>query len=152
MLLIALSLLGLVLDQITKFLALAELKDGRVISIIRNFLELEYVENYGAAFGILENKRVFFYLVSSLVIVFIAFFAYRNYHYLANTTRVALALLLAGSLGNLIDRVRLGYVIDFISVKFKEGYNFPVFNVADMFVVIGTGIIMLLIILEREDL
>ena len=65
--------------------------------------------------------------------------------------QIALAMLLGGSIGNLIDRVRLGYVIDFISTKIGKGYDFPVFNVADMFIVISTLLIVIMVLLNRYE-
>lgn len=139
-------------DQITKFLAVRYLKGKGPFVIIKNFLQLYYVENYGAAFGILNEKRVFFIVITLIVVVAIIFFITRYSNVLSKSLKIALVVLLGGAIGNLIDRIRLGYVIDFISFKLPGGYNFPVFNIADSFIVISTIFIMIFILsseLER---
>src|SRR5699024_1884588 len=141
----------LIFDQITKYLAVKHLKGKDVITIIDNMLEFSYVENYGAAFGILQNRKYFFIFMTSLVIVAIFVILVNNYNYLNKTMKVALAMLVGGSLGNLIDRIRLGYVIDFISVKFGNSYNFPVFNIADSFIVIATILIVYMVIFNKYE-
>lgn len=140
------------IDQISKFLAIKYLKGKDSIKIIKDFLKLDYVENYGAAFGILQNQKFLFISITLIVIVAISYFIYKNYHFMNNTVKIALALLLGGAIGNLLDRIRLGYVVDFISVRLGKGYNFPVFNMADTFIVISTGIIVLLILTGKEEL
>lgn len=141
----------LIFDQITKYLAVKHLKGKDVITIIDNMLEFSYVENYGAAFGILQNRKYFFIFMTSLVIVAIFVILVNNYNYLNKPMKVALAMLVGGSLGNLIDRIRLGYVIDFISVKFGNSYNFPVFNIADSFIVIATILIVYMVIFNKYE-
>ncbi len=137
-------------DQFTKYLAVKFLKNGQNIKIIENFLEFSYVENFGAGFGILQNKKFFLIGVTALVILFLIFFLYRNYHRMNTVVKISFASLIAGSLGNLIDRIRIGYVVDFISVKFGNGYNFPVFNIADILVVIGTILIIITILFDKD--
>ncbi len=141
----------LVFDQVTKYMAIKYLKDKPVITIVDNILEFSYVENYGAAFGILQNKKYFFVIMTVLVIIAISIILINNYYYLNKPMKVALAMLVGGALGNLIDRVRLGYVIDFISVRFGKTYNFPVFNVADSFIVVATIIIVYMVIFDRYE-
>lgn len=144
------SIFTIVLDQASKYLAVKYLKDGTVYSIIDNFLELSYVENYGAGFGILQNRKFFLIIVTGLVILALIFFIYRNYTRMNLVMKLSLLSLIGGSMGNLIDRVRLGYVVDFISVRFGNGYDFPVFNVADMFVVIGTVLLIFIILFDKD--
>jgi len=145
------TILVIVLDQATKYLAVKYLKGNSPYVIIENFLQLYYVENYGAAFGILQNRKLFFIIVTSIVIISIVFFLYKNPYNFNKIMQVALAMLLGGSIGNLIDRIRLGYVIDFISTKIGGGYDFPVFNIADMFIVISTFLIVILVMLNRYE-
>jgi len=144
------SIFTIALDQASKYLAVEYLKDGTVYSIIDKFLELSYVENYGAGFGILQNKKTFLIIVTGLVILALAFVFYRNYNRMNLVMKLSLLSLIGGSMGNLIDRVRLGYVVDFISVRFGNGYDFPVFNVADMFVVIGTVLLIFIILFDKD--
>lgn len=150
MTLLIFGIMTVVLDQFSKILAVKYLKDGTVISIINTFLELSYVENYGAGFGILQNKKTFLIIVTGIVILLLILFLYKNYYRMNNIMRVSFASLIGGSIGNLIDRVRLGYVVDFISVRFGKGYDFPVFNVADMFVVIGTVLLIMIILFDKD--
>lgn len=145
------TILVIVLDQVTKYAAVKYLKGNSPYVIIEKFFQLYYVENYGAAFGILQNKKIFFVIITSMVIISIIFFLYKNPYNLNKPMQIALAMLLGGSIGNLIDRVRLGYVIDFISTKIGKGYDFPVFNVADMFIVISTLLIVIMVLLNRYE-
>lgn len=140
------------LDQFTKYWAIKYLKGNEPLVIIENFLEFNYVENFGAAFGILQNKRVFFVLITLIVIVLILFFLKRNIYCLNKGIKISLVMLIAGAIGNLIDRIRFGYVIDFISVKFKNGYEFPVFNIADSFIVISTILIVYMILFDKYEI
>lgn len=134
-----------ILDQVSKHVAIKYLKGGKPYILIKNFLQLEYLENYGAAFGILQNKKIFFILVTSIVIVGIVVIFIKDSAQFNKTMNIALAMLLGGTIGNFIDRIRFSYVVDFISVKFFGTYNFPVFNVADMFIVVGTFLIVIMV-------
>lgn len=120
-------------DQATKFLTSKFIKPTGSLEIIKNILSLTYVENRGAAFGIMQNSRHIFIVITiilSAVIVYFLFFK-KNESKLLN---VSLTLILSGAVGNLIDRIFLGYVVDMIEVTF---INYPVFNFADCCVVIG---------------
>ena len=120
-------------------------------SIIKDFLQLEYVENFGAAFGILQNRKIFFIIITLAVIITVIFYLKRNYYYINRPMKVALTMLLAGAVGNFIDRVRLGYVIDFIHVNFGKFYDFPVFNIADSFIVISTILIVYMVLFNKYE-
>ncbi|NLY85196.1 MAG: signal peptidase II [Tissierellia bacterium] len=140
-----------ILDQITKIWAINNLKNAGTITIIPNFFRLVYVENFGAAFGILQNKRWIFIVISVTVIIGIVFFLLRHYNKLNIFVKIALAMLLGGAIGNFIDRIRLGYVIDFLSFRLFNAYEFPVFNVADIFIVISTFAILILVMLNKHE-
>lgn len=142
--------IGIIIDQLTKVLAVRYLKDSVSIPIIENFLGLSYVENYGAGFGILQNKKFFLVFITGIVILGMIYFLYRNYNRMNTVVKIALMLLISGSIGNIIDRIRLSYVVDFISVRFPFGYNFPVFNVADILVVIGTTLLMIVVLFDKD--
>nr|WP_272879138.1 signal peptidase II [Clostridium sp. Cult2] len=139
------------MDQVTKFAAVKYLKGKGPYIIIENFFQLCYVENLGAAFGILQNKKIFFVIVTSIVIICIVFFLVKNSHNINQLLKIGLVMLLGGAIGNLIDRIRLGYVVDFISFKLGKGYDFPVFNIADIFIVSGTFLVMSLILLNKYE-
>lgn len=144
-------ILILILDQLTKYFAVKFLMNGESYVIIKGFLQLEYVENFGAAFGILQNRKIFFIIITLAVIIAVIFYLKRNYYYINRHMKVALTMLLAGAVGNFIDRVRLGYVIDFIHVNFGKFYDFPVFNIADSFIVISTILIVYMVLLNKYE-
>ncbi len=130
-----------VADQITKRLAENQLHDQRSIPLVDDILRLTYVENRGAAFGVLQDQTAFFVLVGVLVIGVIAV----SYRYLPRSgfmLHLALGLQLGGALGNLIDRVRQGYVVDFVDFGYHANW-WPVFNVADSAIVIGVALLAL---------
>ena len=121
---------GILVDQITKHLAQTFLSFFKPFVIAKNILSLHLVHNYGAAYGILQNKRILL-LSISLLVLFIIFF---NFKKIATTSlaKFALCFLLIGIIGNFIDRLLFGYVIDFININIV-----PVFNFADVFIDIG---------------
>ncbi len=137
------------LDQLTKWLAVTRLKPIHDIPLIDGIFHLTYVENKGAAFGLLQGKHLFFIFITIIVVVGVSIYYYqlpkeRKYHWM----RFSLTLLVAGAIGNLIDRVRLQYVIDFLYFKLID---FPVFNVADICVVVGVSILMIFIVLVPDQ-
>ena len=155
-LLIFLDLLGIcalvAIDQYTKYLAVIHLKDKPAFIIFNGVLELNYLENKGAAFGMLQNQKVFFIFVAIVVLSVICYVLFKvpdqkKYRIL----HLLLSLITAGAIGNMIDRIRLDYVVDFIYFVL---INFPIFNVADMYVTISTAalIIMLLFVYKENDL
>ncbi|MDE7332140.1 MAG: signal peptidase II [Lachnospiraceae bacterium] len=138
-------------DQFTKYLAVIKLKDQPSFDIISGVLELSYLENRGAAFGMLQNQKVFFVFVA---VVFLCAIVYvllkapsQNKYY---SLHFLLVMIAAGAIGNLIDRLRLDYVVDFIYIVL---INFPIFNVADMYVTISAAIlvILMLFVYKEED-
>jgi signal peptidase II len=138
----------LVADQITKWLAqtyLTQVPD-QSISIIGDFLRLTYVANRGAAFGILQNQTVFF-VVIGLGVIAVIVASFRYFPVVGIMLNVALGLQLGGAIGNLIDRVRYGYVVDFIDVALRRSgtadvpLEWPVFNLADSAIVVGVCIL-----------
>ena len=126
-------------DQLTKYLAIAFLKDAPSINLIPNFFGFTYVENAGAAWGSFENMRWFLITITAVLIAVMLWvlLSARYHHY--RMVRISSILIIAGGIGNMIDRVLYGYVVDFIHFK---AIDFPVFNVADCCVVIG-AILML---------
>ncbi len=134
------------IDQITKLLVLSNLRGNSPVILIDNLLSFVYVENRGAAFGILQNKQWLFVLVTVLsvcILLYVLIFYYKN---LSLWLLFSLSLILGGTIGNFIDRIRLGFVVDFISVKILNRYNFAVFNLADSFIVIGAIMLVFYII------
>lgn len=132
-------LVSIVLDQVTKYLAVAHLKPIDTFPIIKDALHLTYVTNYGAAFGILSDHRWVFLVVSTVAIVLVGAYLYykRDDHPLLCT---ALSFIVGGGIGNMIDRTILGYVVDFIDFRL---IHFAVFNVADSFICVGCALMFL---------
>lgn len=147
---ILIVIITLFVDQISKYAAYTSLIDRDPVVIINNFFQLNYVKNYGAAWGILQNQRVLFVILTVAILVFLGIYAKKNKN-LTKMTRISLALIAGGALGNLIDRVKVGYVIDFLDINFGSLYDFPVFNFADSFIVVGTFIMMYLIITNKYE-
>ena len=127
-------LLVLLMDQLTKYLVVENFVLGETMPLLKNVFHFTYVRNQGAAFGILQGQQWFFIVVTIAVLgAIIIFYKDLPLHNIWN--RVALGLAIGGAIGNLIDRVRLGYVIDFIDLRV-----WPVFNIADSSVVIAVAI------------
>ncbi len=131
-----------VLDQFTKWLAVEYLIPIGTVPIIKDALHLTYVENPGAAFGMMQNSRWIFLLVSTVaiiaIIIYLIKFAPKN-----KLALLSLAFILGGGIGNMIDRVALGYVVDFIDFRL---INFAVFNVADSFVCVGAALLIIYVL------
>jgi len=147
--LIALAIV--LLDQASKMVIVRTLQFGQAISIIPGFFDIVFVLNPGAAFGFLgtlsaEVRNPFFILISLVAAVVIVFYHAR---YLGSNrwVSVALALVLGGAAGNLIDRLRYGMVVDFLDVHVGR-YHWPAFNVADSAISIGVGLMILDIVLD----
>ena len=135
--------LGTVLDQATKYFALTRLKGQKPYVIIKGVFQLEYLENRGAAFGLFQNQKLFFYISVAIICAVVVWFYARvpmSRHYMP--LRVCAVLIVSGALGNFIDRVRLDYVVDFIYFKLID---FPIFNVADIYVTVTTIFLFLLL-------
>ncbi len=130
------------LDQLSKWLAVIYLEGNAPFYFIPGFLRFSYVENRGAAFGMLADNRWVFLILSSLTIICLIVFMFVSKPK-CRMERVGLALILAGGIGNMIDRVFLGYVIDFID--FYSIWNY-VFNIADSCVCIGVALLILYVI------
>lgn len=145
-----LSFIIILIDQLTKHFAIINLKGSRPNIVIPDFFKLVYVENYGAAFGILKHKKIFFIVITFIVVVLISLFLFKYYSKLNLFMKIGSGLLLGGAIGNLIDRIRFGYVVDFISFRLFDVYEYPVFNVADMGIVVGTIIILILILFDKQ--
>lgn len=135
------------IDQITKYLSTESLKGASSVVLIDKLLSLTYVENRGAAFGILQNARWVFIAFTIIAIIFIIYYKLR-YKPQSNTLNSALCLITSGAVGNLIDRVGRGYVVDMIEITFID---YPVFNVADCFVVIGAILLSIYVLFIYKE-
>lgn len=141
-------------DQWTKFLVIERFRPGETISLISNFFSLTYVKNTGAAFGILAHAdpafRVPFFVIVPLVALAAIGMIFRKLPDKDIKLATALSMVIGGAIGNLIDRIRLGFVVDFLDFHWRYIYHFPAFNVADSAICVGVGILMLDLAM-RED-
>ena len=149
----AISIIGIITDQITKIAVDRSMRLFDSIPIIDNFFHLTYVRNKGAAFSFLSNaswRLPFFITVSSIaaLVILIAFRKLRDDQKLAH---VSLAMIFSGAVGNLIDRIRLGEVIDFLDAHWYR-HHWPAFNVADSLICVGVFLLALDMILEEKRL
>lgn len=147
---IIISIILLCIDQISKLLVVNLLTKTDSITIIKKFFYLTYINNDGAAFSILVGKRIFLILIAVLVIVMLIRYIKKN-NIQNKLELVSISLIIGGSLGNLMDRVIRGYVIDFLDFKIFN-YNFPIFNLADTFIVIGVFLLSLKEIRKENNL
>lgn len=150
MLAIILIITGIGLDQLTKYLTVSRLKGNPAKIIIENVLRFTYVENRGAAFGILQDQRLFFVIITLITLAVLGGFLIKYYKTISTWMIVAISLVISGTIGNFIDRIRLGYVVDFISVRILDRYDFAVFNIADSLIVIG-GIMLIISIMFADS-
>ncbi len=141
------SLILTIIDQLSKVIVIKYLTIGHSIKLIPNFFYLTYTHNTGAAFSILTGKRLFLIMIVIIIIILLFNYLKKNTPQ-SKISKIAFSLVIGGALGNLIDRLIRGYVVDFLDFKII-GYNFPIFNLADIFVTIG--IFLLLIISFRKD-
>lgn len=139
-------------DQYTKQLAVEQLKDRPAYVLIDGVLELQYLENRGSAFGMLQNQKFFILFVGVVFLLVILFFLLKlpeKKKY--NIVHILLSVIVAGGLGNMADRIRLDYVVDFISFVL---IHYPIFNVADCYIVVATVSLffLFLFVFKEQDL
>lgn len=145
------STVGIIVDQITKVYIDGSMRLFDSIPIMDNFFHITYVRNRGAAFSFLSNAswRLPFFITVSLIaaiVILIAFYKLRDDQKLA---QVSLAMIFSGAVGNLIDRVRLGEVIDFLDVHWYR-HHWPAFNVADSLICVGVLLLAIDMLLEEK--
>lgn len=137
------------LDQMTKIWALGVLRGSEPIPVISGVLEFRYVENRGAAFGIMQNRQWFFVLITVVVLGVLLWMLPkipRDSHYCG--LRICLYFIGAGAVGNMIDRILRKYVVDFIYFRLID---FPVFNVADIYVTVAAVLLIVLVVFYYKD-
>lgn len=143
---IFITIVILILDQITKFIITKTMQIGDSFEVIPNFLSITSHRNNGAAWGILSGKMGFFYIITLIILAVLIIFYIKETKYNA-FMQVAISLLFAGALGNFIDRLFNGEVVDFIDTNIF-GYDFPIFNIADSSLTIG--VIFVIIALVKD--
>lgn len=145
---LSLMFLFLLFDQITKFFVVKNVEYGTSISILPSFFHLTYVKNTGAAWSLFTGNQFFLITMSFLVLFFFFFYLYKK-ETIKKYEMFIYALLLGGIFGNLMDRIRLNYVIDFLDFTIFR-FAFPVFNIADIFIVTAGILLMIKIMKEGE--
>jgi len=142
-----LGIIIVLIDQISKIVMSSILSLGESVKVIKDFFYLTYVHNYGGAWSIFSNKVALLVVITFLIIYILI--KYMAKFKINKKNIIAFGLLFGGILGNLIDRICFGYVKDFLDFKIF-GYNYPVFNVADIAIVFGV-ILMIIAIIKGED-
>lgn len=139
-------LILLISDQVVKFFIRNILTEGQSIPIIENIFHITYVENPGAAFGILANHRILF-LILTAIITGIMIYLYFNLRNKKSPTAISLGIVVSGAIGNFIDRFFYGTVTDFLDFRI-----WPVFNIADICICVGLALICYFVIIKGEDI
>ena len=139
----AIAAIVFVLDYVTKKIIAHNVEENNEqIHVIGDFFLITHIRNRGAAFGILQDQRWFFILITVIVVGAIVWYLHRSYRTGNGLILVALGMILGGAVGNFLDRSLYGEVVDFLQLNFGS-YTFPIFNVADCGIVIGVGLIIL---------
>lgn len=139
----------LIIDQLTKIRAVNTLKGKDPFVLIDGVFELHYLENFGAAFGIMQGQRTFFVIITIIILIAVFYiYAKMPLGRRFNAMRVILVLIGTGALGNFIDRTRQGYVVDFFYFKL---INFPIFNVADIYVTSAAIALVVFVLFYYKD-
>lgn len=139
----------LVIDQITKWIIASSMKIGDSYEVIPNFLNITSHRNNGAAWGILSGKMFFFYIITVIILIILVLFFIKEAKYNL-FMQLAVSLLFAGALGNFIDRLFNGEVVDFIDTNIF-GYDFPIFNIADSSLTIGVILIIITLLKDTTN-
>ncbi|WP_296113670.1 signal peptidase II [uncultured Anaerococcus sp.] len=142
---IIIIIIGLIFDRLSKAYAVKNFVDNPINGPIIN---LTYLENRGAAFGILQDKRVFFILITVAIVIYLLYYFFKTYKSNPKILNISLAFIISGALGNFYDRLINGYVVDFIEFSF---FKFPVFNIADILVTLGCGLMIIYMVFVHED-
>lgn len=144
--LICVILGGILVDQISKILTFSLMSVGESIELIPGALNLTYIQNEGAAFGMLSNHRWIFMIISAVAIIGIGIYLF-GFCKERMMLKVGLAMIVSGGLGNMVDRTVYGYVVDMIDFCLFDFWKW-IFNVADAFVCVGAGVVVLSLLLD----
>ena len=143
------AFLIIVIDQVTKWIIASSMKMGDSYEVIPNFLNITSHRNNGAAWGILSGKMFFFYIITVIILIVLVLFFIKEAQYNL-FMQLAISLLFAGALGNFIDRLFNGEVVDFIDTNIF-GYDFPIFNVADSSLTIGVILVIIALLKDTTN-
>ena len=137
-------LVVVILDQASKFVVQHMMEVGQSIAVIDSIFHFTYILNSGAAFGLLANRTLFFVVTTVIVVVGLLIYSYRSKK--GGLQSLALGLLLGGAVGNLLDRLRFGHVVDFIDFRI-----WPVFNIADIAIVLGSILLIYALLMQDRE-
>lgn len=149
---VLLALLLIAADQTTKYFAVERLMNNQPWVIWDGVFELHYLENRGAAFGMLQDQKIFFVLIAIIILAVIVYVLIKSpYQKMYTKLHITLVFIASGAIGNLIDRIRYEYVVDFLYFSL---INFPIFNVADIYVTLSSIylVFLLLFVYKESDL
>ncbi|MDE6219427.1 MAG: signal peptidase II [Lachnospiraceae bacterium] len=149
---VLLVLLLIAVDQTTKYFAVTKLMNQKPWVVWEGVFELHYLENRGAAFGMLQGQKIFFVLIAVIILAVIVYVLIKiPYQKMYTKLHITLVFIASGAIGNLIDRIQYDYVVDFLYFSL---INFPIFNVADIYVTLSSIylVILLLFVYKESDL
>ncbi|MBO4538413.1 MAG: signal peptidase II [Erysipelotrichaceae bacterium] len=141
-------ILLVVIDQLSKLYVTAKMTLHQSIEVIRNFFYITYTRNSGAAWSLLQGQKLFFIITAAVAVVVIVIYISRSR--CSFWEKLGLLLIAGGAIGNVIDRIRLSEVIDFLDF-YIFGYDFPIFNIADSCITVGGIIVAATILLDRRE-
>jgi len=147
MLWLGIILIAIGLDRFTKFIVEKAIPYNTSIPVVNDFFYLTYYRNKGAAWGILQNGRYFFIALTSVILCVLFYVLFKSKNRVLKTS---ISMIIGGAVGNLIDRIAAGSVVDFFSFYIGR-YHFPIFNVSDTFVVCGTILLAIYLIFMYEE-
>lgn len=142
-----LALVFAVLDQLVKFVVVQHISLGEEVSFIPGVFSFLHIRNKGAAWSMLEGQMWFFTIITIVALVVVGYLLFRYWKTNGWLFSLGLSLILGGTLGNYLDRIRLGYVVDMFKLDF---INFPIFNLADIELTVGVGLIFIYILFEER--
>jgi signal peptidase II len=155
LLIVSISGMLVSLDQLTKFLILVRLRVGDSIPVIQDYFHITFVQNSGMAFGILADSssttKDLIFLAGPGVILFCIFYLFAKTKKDQMATIYAYCFIVGGAIGNLLDRIRTGYVVDFLDFHYQNRWHFPAFNIADCSISFGVLLLFLGIFMERDS-
>ncbi len=139
----------IVIDQVFKYYVVKNYSFKKSVCLVKEKIYIKVIKNTGAAFSLLAGRQTLLIVITTPLVIFLfIYLIFLNRYEDYVLFKLALSILLGGAIGNLIDRVRLKYVVDFIYIRIKR---FPIFNFADLFILIGILILIFLIISNRID-
>ena len=142
-----LALVFAVLDQLVKFVVVQHISLGEEVSFIPGVFSCLHIRNTGAAWSMFEGQMWFFTIITIVALVVVGYLLFRYWQTNGWLFSLGLSLILGGTLGNYLDRIRLGYVVDMFKLDF---INFPIFNLADIELTVGVGLIFIYILFEER--